>query len=87
MNLSSLVTHDRLLHLTENAPNRLGPFILRHRYILLMLVLNLQGNSLIGGGGRIASIAGFSGLFSYHGYLLAILIAVSPVPMFFFFTQ
>jgi len=69
------------------APTGLGPIMLRHRYLLLMLALNLTGNSLVGGGGGIVFIAGLSGLFSYHGYLLAILIAVSPVPVFFFITQ
>jgi len=53
----------------------------------LILTLNIPGNSLVGGGGGIAFIAGLSGLFSYPAYLATILIAVAPVPAFFFFTQ
>jgi len=52
-----------------------------------MLVLNLPGNSLVGGGGGIAFIAGLSGMFSYIGFILAIAIAVAPVPVFFYFTS
>ena len=85
--LSRLNAQDRLALLTENAPSRIGPLMLRHRYLLLVAVINLPGNSLVGGGGGIAFIAGLSGVFSYAGYLAAIIIAVSPVPMFFYLTQ
>jgi len=85
--LSRLSAQDRLELLTENARGRMGPFMLRHRYLLLVMAINLPGNSLIGGGGGIAFIAGLSGLFSYAGYLIAITIAVLPVPVFFYLTQ
>jgi len=85
--LSRLDAQERLALLMESAPSRIGPLLLRHRYLLLMAVLNLPGNSLVGGGGGIAFIAGVSGMFSYVGFLIAILIAVSPIPVFFYFTQ
>lgn len=73
----------RLEFLTAEAPRRLVPFMLRHRYLTLVLLLNIPGNSVIGGGGGIALTAGLSGIFSFPAYLAAVLIAVAPIPMFF----
>lgn len=72
---------DRLAFLVSKTPNRLVPFLLRHRYITLAIVVNLPGNILIGGGGGIALIAGTSRLFSLFGFLITIAFAVSPVPL------
>jgi len=71
----------RLDLLTAEAPRRLVPFMLRHRYLTLILLFNLPGNSVIGGGGGIALTAGLSGLYSFPAYLGAVLIAVAPVPI------
>jgi len=72
---------DRLAYLVSKTPNRLVPFLLRHRYLALAIVINLPGNILLGGGGGIAMIAGTSKLFSPLGYLITIALAVSPVPL------
>jgi hypothetical protein len=72
---------DRLSHLMANAPYRAVPFLLRHRYIALALALNMPGNSVIGGGGGIALLAGSTRLFSITGFLVSVAIAVSPVPL------
>lgn len=72
---------ERIAMLTKNSPNRAFSAALRHRYIGLALLFNLPGNFLIGGGGGIGLIAGMSGLFSTTGYLLTLMIAVSPVPI------
>lgn len=69
--------------LSRSAPRRIVPFLLRHRYLALVLVLNLPGNALLGGGGGIALLAGLSRLFGWPGYLAAVLLAVAPVPAFF----
>ena len=73
----------RVNKLTEAAPKRVVQLLLTHRHLALMLLLNLPGNSVIGGGGGIAMIAGISGLFSARGFFMAVLIAVAPVPLFF----
>lgn len=73
----------RLEYLTARAPRRLVPFMLRHRYLALIVLLNLPGNSIIGGGGGIGLIAGLSGLFSFPAYLGVLLIAVAPIPSMF----
>jgi hypothetical protein len=54
---------------------------LRHRYVALALAVNVPGNSVIGGGGGIMLMAGLSGIFAPLPTLLAIAVAVSPVPL------
>ena len=65
----------------DHAPRRLVPFSICHRYLAIAFAFNLPGNALIGGGGGIALLAGLSGLFSLSGYLIAVCIAVLPVPL------
>ena len=72
---------ERLQFLMSTAPNRLIPFLLRHRYLALGIVLNVPGNSLIGGGGGIVLLAGISRLYSIPAFLLTITIAVAPIPL------
>ncbi|MGD1888218.1 MAG: hypothetical protein ACFB01_14055 [Cohaesibacteraceae bacterium] len=73
----------RIEHLVAAAPPRIVPFLLRNRYLAVMLMLNIPGNSVIGGGGGIALAAGVSGLFRFPIFLLAILVAVAPLPIIF----
>jgi hypothetical protein len=79
--LELLNAEQRLAKLMDHAPRRLVPFLIRHRYIAVAFAFNLPGNALIGGGGGIALLAGLSGLFSLSGYLIAVCIAVLPVPL------
>jgi len=72
---------ERLDFLIARAPTRFGPFLLRHRYIALAVLFNLPGSFLIGGGGGIAMIAGISGIYSTIGFLVTVMVAVSPVPI------
>ena len=85
LKLAPLDANARLALLLERAPRRIVPFLLRHRYTGLVVLLNLPGNSVGGGGGGIALCAGMSGLFSLPGFLAAILLAAAPVPMIFWF--
>jgi hypothetical protein len=43
-------------------------------------LINMPGNSLIGGGGGIAMAAGYSRAFSYPAFLACAAVAVAPVP-------
>jgi hypothetical protein len=45
------------------------------------VALNLPGNTLLGGGGGIALMAGLSGLYPMPAYLTTVAIAVAPVPL------
>ncbi len=77
--LASRPVGERMAMLIERAPTRIVPFLLRHRYIALAVAFNIPGNSMIGGGGGIAFVAGTSRLFAFPLYMLAVVIGVSPV--------
>jgi hypothetical protein len=76
-----LSAEQRLALLLDHVPTRLGPLLVRHRFLTLAVVLNLPGNILVGGGGGIALVAGMSGLFSLPAYLLTVALAVAPIPL------
>jgi hypothetical protein len=79
--IAPMNAEDRLAFLVSNAPNRMVPLLLRHRYLALAIVLNLPGNIVIGGGGGIALMAGASRLYSVPAFLITTALAVSPVPI------
>lgn len=79
--LEPLGPSQRVEFLLSHAPSKLVPFLIKHRYLLVALVLNLPGNALIGGGGGIGVIAGMSGLYAFGWYLLLISVAILPVPL------
>lgn len=82
--LESLNQQERLDFLYEKAPSRIAPFLLRHRFLAIAVVVNLPGNALIGGGGGIGLVAGMSKIIPFHGYLMVLAIAIAPVPLWFF---
>lgn len=67
--------------LLSNAPRGAVPFLLRHRYVALALVVNLPGNILLGGGGGLSMMAGASRLYAPLPFLATIMLAVAPVPL------
>ncbi len=68
--------------LIEHAPKRIVPMLLKHRYIAIIVALNVPGNAVIGGGGGIALLAGMSGLFTLPRFVSAVALAALPVPLF-----
>jgi hypothetical protein len=83
--LAPLSGPERLAVLTEQAPRRFIPVLLKYRYLTFIVALNLPGNALLGGGGGIALLAGMSGLFSFPKYLLAAGLAAVPIPLMAYF--
>lgn len=81
LEMAALDPHARLELLLQRAPKRIVPRLLRHRYLALAVTLNLPGNTLLGGGGGIALMAGLSGLYPMPAYLMTVVIAVVPVPL------
>ncbi len=71
----------RVAFLQSQLPTRFGPYVLRFRYLGLAILINIPGNSLIGGGGGIALLAGVSGLFRVPAAILTIALATAPVPL------
>lgn len=79
--LEGLDPQQRLEVLTEHAPRRIVPLLLRYRYMALVVAINLPGNFLVGGGGGISLMAGLSRLFSPPYFVLAVAVAIAPVPL------
>lgn len=77
----SLTPSEMLDRMLAHAPGRTLPFLLRNRYIALIVVLNLPGNFLLGGGGGIAMMAGLCRLYAPLPFLFTVAIAVAPVPL------
>jgi hypothetical protein len=86
LKMAPLSAHERLSLLTAQAPTRFIPFLLRHRFFALAVVINLPGNTLIGGGGGIALAAGMSGLYPTLPFALTVALAVAPMPLLFLST-
>ena len=80
--LEPLGPEQRLGVLVDHAPKKIVPILLKHRYIAIIVALNIPGNAIIGGGGGIALLAGMSGLFTVPRFLLTVAIAALPVPLF-----
>lgn len=82
--LESLPPDERLNGLYERVPKGVVPFVLRHRYLSVVVLLNLPGNALVGGGGGIAMLLGMSRLIPFYLYLPTVALAVAPVPLMFY---
>lgn len=86
LRLAPLDPAERIDALTAQAPRKLVPLFLRYRYLALVALFNIPGNSVIGGGGGIAFTAGLSGLYSFPAFALSLIVAAVPVPLFFLIT-
>jgi len=76
------VPRDQVISLVlQSTEPGLARWVLRHRYLGLILLINLPGNLLIGGGGGIALVAGLSRLFHPVWFFVAIAVGVLPVPL------
>ena len=73
--------HGRDRYLTQHAPRWLKPWLVDHRMITFIVLINLPGNTLLGGGGGIALVTGLSKLMSFPQFLLGVCLAVAPVPI------
>ncbi len=63
---------------------RLFNFVATNKHVSLGAILNMPGNSILGGGGGIALVAGASRKYSYLGFGTTIAIAVLPLPLLFY---
>lgn len=69
--------------ISHKLQGQFGKMMLKNRYVLLAVLLNMPGNTLLGGGGGLAFLAGNSGLYRPWPYLVTVLIAVAPFPLLF----
>ena len=72
---------DRPAFLLRAAPGRLLPLLLRHRCLALVFALNVPGNAVVGGGGGIGLVAGYSRVFTFPAYASAVAIGILPAPL------
>lgn len=74
---------ERLLDRTRigRAGGRVASFLLSHRYLLFAALINLPGNSVLGGGGGIALVCGFSRLYRWPWFVLTTGLASLPIPL------
>lgn len=79
--IQPLTTAERVALLQAHLPARIGPTIMKFRYLALAALINIPGNSVIGGGGGIALLAGLSGLFRLPVALITVALATAPVPL------
>lgn len=86
LRVEPLDSRERLAFLLQHASSRWLPFLLKHRFIAVAIALNIPGNAVIGGGGGISFLAGFSRLFSLPAYALTVSLAVAPFPLVVFLT-
>lgn len=75
-----LALMDRM-HISPQRGHRLGAFLFRHRYLLFAALINMPGNSILGGGGGIALVSGFTRLFRWPHFVLTTALASLPIPL------
>jgi hypothetical protein len=65
----------------KHIPSWLKSYLVKYRYLTIAILVNLPGNYILGGGGGISIACGTSRRFSWKGFLVTIVLAVSPVPI------
>lgn len=81
----ALSREQRLAALRQQLPRVLAPVLTDYRYLLLAVLINVPGNTIIGGGGGIMLVSGLSRLFSPFGVLLTLALAIAPIPFAFWY--
>ena len=81
LNMETLSLNERVTFLHKKVPAKIAPYLLKHRYLTIAVLLNLPGNAVIGGGGGIGLMAGMSGIITYPRYLLLVAVAISLIPI------
>ena len=79
--MERLSPRKRLALMRARLPGWIGNHVIRHRYLVLALLVNLPGNALLGGGGGILMLSGFSRVFTLPAVLLTLALAVAPIPL------
>ncbi|NKB54576.1 MAG: hypothetical protein GKR97_20630 [Rhizobiaceae bacterium] len=82
---SSHMEVDKLV--ASKVDGKFTELLFKNRYIALALILNLPGNSLLGGGGGLAMMAGASKLYSPGKFFVTIAVAVAPIPLVVYLTE
>ena len=82
LNVAALNKHfEKRMGTVSTRFNFLKNFIHHYRYLLVMILLNMPGSAIIGGGGGVSFVCGMNKGFSWRGFLLTLLVSVAPVPI------
>jgi hypothetical protein len=65
----------------KHIPPWFKSYLVKYRYLTIAILVNLPGNYILGGGGGIAIACGTRRRISWKGFLVTIILAVSPVPL------
>jgi hypothetical protein len=65
----------------KHMPSWVSAYLVKYRYLTIAMLVNLPGNYILGGGGGISIACGTSQRISWKGFLVTIVLAVSPVPI------
>jgi len=87
LEMDTQASDERSARVAQYLPAPIARVALSNRYLMLALLINLPGNSVLGGGGGLAFMASLSGLYRFWPYVLTVACAVSPIPLFFFLTR
>ena len=80
LDLAPLSPPARVARLEARLPRQLARPLVRWRYPMVAVLLNLPGNGAMGGGGGLMLLAGISRLFELRWMAPTVLLAVAPVP-------
>lgn len=79
--LEPLAPEKRLEYMIRCAPRNWVQTLIAHRYLALVVFINLPGNAVIGGAGGIGLVAGMSRVFGFWRYVFVMALATTPVPI------
>ena len=65
----------------KHIPAWLKSYLVKYRYLSIAILVNLPGNYILGGGGGISIACGTSRRITWKGFIVTIILAVSPVPI------
>lgn len=82
-NFKSVASSNKIEEIIQRTPSKFGRIVINNRYFALAILLNTPDNTIIGGGGGLAFIAGLSGVYNYWLFLITVLCAVLPIPLFY----
>ena len=79
---SQAVTCDqRAYWLSEHFDSRIGRWLANHQGVSLAILINMPGNSFIGGAGGLSMLMGSTGLICYRHFVAVLAVATAPVPL------
>ena len=84
-NIASKTRDERLDLMRDRLPKRIAWLATDYRYLMIAVLINLPGSSLIGGGGGIMMLAAITRVFGAWAIFLTLALAIAPLPVIIYF--